>query len=910
LIIQRGFFVSGVDKGGAFSMSMGSLFSRKRMDFSINPVDTLFGNWYGCVPITDDEANIMGSGRTNTVENYGSFRRACPPETLRQIYLDKTDADIALIYGVSDIAVSKYRRFCQIPTRTSAQRRDAARQIQGLPVIGDLTPVELSSIYIQMGDRAIGLLYGTSKTTIKRLREKWGILPISKSERATQESPLTLAQQEILVGVVLGDGFISRRGSLKVSHSHAQIGYLRHLHEVLGSLSKPIRFDEKVMDSGTVAYEFTLRTQQHVWLKQFRGVFYPDDIKVFPESLLSKLVPRSLAYWYFDDGNLDSGLPSIALGNIPKAMAVDVAGWVGARFGLDTYAILYPSSPNCWLLKFRARTTDIFFSLIQPYLLPELIHKVPKKYRPLGVTPVRPRLTRPSSPFPKDLYMRSKGWCDLDLEGQERLVGDLMVFWRTAGFPLPPVRAEDLDVLAGLSFDHVIRKGKVRQIHSGQGLCYQHMPHFWNTSPMGEKTSPRDLFESGEHLPKVLRMLLGMGSVPNSSRLLGGLRLYRYSGVYNFRPALAKVLVDRFCQDGGRVFDPCGGWGGRLLGTLLSSRQPSYEACEPQPDTYKGLQALHQWLSGYFPGMKSRGVLHPDLAEDMSFPSGVDMVMTSPPYWCKEVYGHQPYLAGNRYKTYAAWLRGFWEPVIQKAVEALRPGGWLVLNVDDFRVRKVLYPLIEDTKAIVGALGLGEPSEIYDYGMPRPTDQGNHEVVLCWSKGALYSPVGSDTIVSTDKCQTCGRVVLSGEGDCSICESRKVKASPCQECGILFKARRKGTQFCSEACGARSRRKRKREANPVVKERTFICRECHEKWTSEQKGNPRTCPDCRERFEIEGRTKTCAYRECNCTFVDTTPRSSMSYCHPEHRRREKMFRTGKVSSVLQFRRPDPVLYQI
>jgi len=129
----------------------------------------------------------------------------------------------------------------------------------------------------------------------------------------------------------------------------------------------------------------------------------------------------------------------------------------------------------------------------------------------------------------------------------------------------------------------------------------------------------------------------------------------------------------------------------------------------------------------------------------------------------------------------------------------------------------------------------------------------------------------------------------------------------CEECGGPLESQRSTAQFCTDTCGARNRRRRKREETPIKETRTFICKSCGETWKTAAKGRFKWCPACREARDLEGRTKVCGYRECGREFVDTTPRKVMSYCHPEHRRREKQFRSGKVQDASQFLKPDPVL---
>ena len=819
------------------------------------------------------------------------------PTELRRLYVDdeKTDHDIAGVFGVTAEAVGHYRKAEGVATLTPRMRRDRRRRLEGLPVLHDLTPAELISLYQSMGDRAIAKRFGVTKPTVAALRKKLGITPISKTERATSVEPFTLEQEEAVYGVLLGDGFVSPSGWFKVWHSHAQLDYVRQVHRILSPFSKPVGYSEKVMASGTLTYAFGFRTVQHVWLKQVRELFYPEGVKVFPESVLMNLAPRSLAFWYFDDGHLDSGLPTLALGDVSDGSVDLVFRCLKDRFGLDAY--LSPrTTPTCKIVALRASCLGVFFPLILPYAGDDLLYKFPAKYRKdPSRRMVHPSLTLEPKPLPKALVQAASSWKEESPGKQDSIVERFLGFWRQEGFPYPVPNWEELRILIELDQEQVLRDGKARRINAGQSICGASMPRLWGVRSKGRTKAPRELFEDDNGLRAVLRMLLGLGQIPNASRLRSGFQMFRFSGVYNFRPAVAKALVDRFCPRGGLVFDPCAGWGGRLLGSVLSNSQARYVACEPQPGTLQGLQGLVQEVGGYLPDVPGRVGVHGSPMEDFDWPGGVDLVMTSPPYWKKEEYGPEPELAGNRFQTYESWVEGFYRVLFRKAAKALKPGGWLVLNVDDVVIGNQRCPLIEDALRLAREFGFGEPQETYLYDMAKPGSRENHEKVFCWSLLSRARPanVESSGEVQVANCSGCGRLVEEGEELCRSCASKAVaNIRDCDECGKPYEALRKKSQFCSQTCGARNRRRRKRKEGPI--ERAFKCRLCKRDWATVKPGNFHWCPECQgiriEANERAARTKVCGFRACGQEFVDTSSQNSMRFCCPKHRDAEKRLR--------------------
>jgi hypothetical protein len=168
------------------------------------------------------------------------------------------------------------------------------------------------------------------------------------------------------------------------------------------------------MDNGRVTFGFGFRTVQHSWLQSLRSIFYPEGEKIYPESVLRSLSPRSLAYWYFDDGHLDSGLPYFAVGSLTNDKFSSLLSLFGQRFSLDVYE--KPASETNRLLGIRARSADAFFSLIKEYATPDLLYKLPPKHWPQGVLSRLPAKTKDALLLPKHLSDEAKQWGSLDAD--------------------------------------------------------------------------------------------------------------------------------------------------------------------------------------------------------------------------------------------------------------------------------------------------------------------------------------------------------------------------------------------------------------------------------------------------------------------------------------------------------------
>lgn len=125
---------------------------------------------------------------------------------------------------------------------------------------------------------------------------------------------------QIIDGMLLGDGFVQKDGRFGFNHSEKQQAYFDYkvakmaagVNKIWIGKSKPHSsiIEDRIIKP-TVLLQFRT-TKQDKW-KHLRKHWYPDDTKVVPTSLV--LSPISLAYWYMDDGSANLRSKYITHGN-------------------------------------------------------------------------------------------------------------------------------------------------------------------------------------------------------------------------------------------------------------------------------------------------------------------------------------------------------------------------------------------------------------------------------------------------------------------------------------------------------------------------------------------------------------------------------------------------------------------
>lgn len=186
--------------------------------------------------------------------------------------------------------------------------------------------------------------------------------------RKNQNLFVTTHQEEILIGSLLGDAYITKRGQIQFEQSDKQKEYLFWKHCELSSISyKNIsivkRFDKR-FNAEYTSYRFWTRQYFLSW----RNKFYFENKKIIPKDL--QLSPLSLAVWYMDDGCLSDHKCILATDNFLYGDVLFLQKLFLERFKIVT------SMRNGSKLLIRKESWKTFFSIIEPYILSTMQYKL------------------------------------------------------------------------------------------------------------------------------------------------------------------------------------------------------------------------------------------------------------------------------------------------------------------------------------------------------------------------------------------------------------------------------------------------------------------------------------------------------------------------------------------------------
>ena len=144
-----------------------------------------------------------------------------------------------------------------------------------------------------------------------------------------------------------------------------------------------------------------------------------------------------------------------------------------------------------------------------------------------------------------------------------------------------------------------------------------------------------------------------------------------------------------------------------------------YECFEPSTKTFAGLMTLYSFVSSMNKDFQAKiNILS---FEDCELePETFDFAITSPPYYNTEIYCDEETNSCNRYSDFDKWVDGFYLPLIEKTMTALKVGKVFILNIGSrvYPLNQILmdnfsgkYRITKEKNYLAGIAGLGKKGE-------------------------------------------------------------------------------------------------------------------------------------------------------------------------------------------------------
>jgi hypothetical protein len=184
---------------------------------------------------------------------------------------------------------------------------------------------------------------------------------------------LTQLQRSIIIGTVLGDGYLrivsgKKNALLEVNHSLSQKAYVDWKYEMLKALCKSGP-KARLSNGARKAYRFT--TRQHPEISKLHETFYGEGRKSIPDTLV--LDPVMLAVWFMDDGSRcrasDVYLNTQQFARADQERLREILLTLGIETSLN-------KDKEYSRIRIKKSSIPSFFQTISPYILPSMTYKI------------------------------------------------------------------------------------------------------------------------------------------------------------------------------------------------------------------------------------------------------------------------------------------------------------------------------------------------------------------------------------------------------------------------------------------------------------------------------------------------------------------------------------------------------
>lgn len=604
-----------------------------------------------------------------------------------------------------------------------------------VPSKSDLTEAVLRKLYTeeQLTEAEIAERFSTHQVAIGRLRTSWGIPTVSKSDRLKLPG-FNQVQTSLLLGSMFGDGGLKATGSttarLEESHADAQRAYLDWKAVLWGPYVATIIPTKK---QGSYP-GWRLITHGCREFRPYWEGFYPGGLgdKRFDHLSLASFDDLSLAVWFMDDGSRSS--ESFRFHVSPYAENQRVQLQILRKFGLHPRT--YPGDGDTTIHISGRGDITRFIDLVAPHVPESMNYKLsPQNIRVRGIPP-REKLTSERLTELVSRGLNTQQMADVLKVGtssvRRALLKNNVLYTPVCGRPpkkvgftvegahevlnqpgLPVERI--LDVLRQIPIpipqrgvveldQDIARLRKCPTLFSGEEftsisyagswLCDHCFPYRYDARYKG-LPSLREAWYEPKLVERAIRFQRRVGDPTVPKRVLRALQLVVHAPT-NFRPSLAKALIQHYLPQGGLVLDPCAGYGGRAAGAWAAGCR--YVGVEPHPQASEAYRRLSELLGG-------GGItLHSGAFEDVDLgPLLADLAFTSPPYFSVERYSDDTSQSWVRYPTWDGWIRGFLIPLVTKCWQHLRPGGRFILNTKN--LTRGRYPILDVAKVEAQKIG-------------------------------------------------------------------------------------------------------------------------------------------------------------------------------------------------------------
>ena len=168
-----------------------------------------------------------------------------------------------------------------------------------------------------------------------------------------------------------------------------------------------------------------------------------------------------------------------------------------------------------------------------------------------------------------------------------------------------------------------------------------------------------------------------------------------FKKVTQFPIKVMRSILDDFTQEGDIYYDPCCGWGMRML--CAAEKGLHYVGNDVNYDLLIKLKEMKEDIQNIIP-FKANLIYEGSQVFQPSLVNRIDFIFTSPPYFDLEVYNGSEDLKNT---TYENWLNEFIKPMLENCYQYIKNNKYAAINIKNGK-KNMLY---DDTLRIAEEIG-------------------------------------------------------------------------------------------------------------------------------------------------------------------------------------------------------------
>lgn len=194
-----------------------------------------------------------------------------------------------------------------------------------------------------------------------------------KSKMGNTVGSLTESQRSIIIGTILGDGYVRivsgrKDAFLEINHSISQKEYVDWKYEMLQTICKSGPTARKG-NGARIAYRFT--TRQHPEITELFTSFYQEGEKVIPDNI--ELNPLMLAVWFMDDGSFcrasDVYINTQQFAHTHQERLQEMLASLGIETTLN-------KDKDYERIRIRTSSIPTLYRTVSPHIIPSMTYKI------------------------------------------------------------------------------------------------------------------------------------------------------------------------------------------------------------------------------------------------------------------------------------------------------------------------------------------------------------------------------------------------------------------------------------------------------------------------------------------------------------------------------------------------------